>query len=333
MRVKLSTTNRQKLFTSVFLCKTITEVAYDIGVSSRTVRDWKNGKYYIPYSAFDYLIKVTGINESYLSPRKLPEFWHIKKAAQKGARRRMELYGNFGTPEGRRLGGLRSIKINTSNKNFAFKRLKTITKPKKSPLLAEFMGIIIGDGHLSNYQVLVTTNSKTDKEHALFIQKLIWKLFSASSTAKEKPDKNAVNIVVSSKALVNFLNFLGMPIGNKIINRVMIPSWIMKNNKNQKAFLRGLFDTDGCVYIDKHKTPKKIYHHLGWTITSYAGTLRKGIIESLCNLGFSPTNTFPQNSVFMRKQSEIHRYFKIIGTSNPKHFNRYQNFIKRQSNK
>lgn len=328
MRIKLSKTNLQKLFANAFSNKAIQEMARDNKTSLKTIRNWKNGKYHMPDSAFNYLAKVANIDKNLLASEKLSDFWHIKKAAKKGARRKMDLYGNFGTPEGRRLGGLSSVKYHILNKSQTFKILKTITKPKKSPLLAEFIGILIGDGHLSNYQVLVTTNSKTDKEHAVFIQGLISKLFAISSTAKEKSGKNAINIVVYSKALVNFLNTLGMPIGNKITNNVAIPKWIMKNNKNQKAFLRGLFDTDGCVYVDKHKISKKIYHHLGWTITSYADTLRKDIIKTLYNLGFSPTHTFNQNSVFMRKQNEIHRYFKIIGTSNPKHFNRYQNFIK-----
>src|SRR3989344_2546613 len=188
------------------------------------------------------------------------------------------------------------------------------------------MGIIVGDGHLSIYQTGVTTNSKTDKEHALFVQKLIQKLFSVSAVVKKKTDQNAVSIVASSRTLVRFLHAQGMPIGNKLDNNLAAPKWVMKNTAFQKAFLRGLFDTDGCIYLDRHKTKKKTYQHLGWTITSYADTLIQDILQMLRNMGFSPTHQTTQKSVFLRKQNEVHRYFKEIGTSNPKHLNRYQKF-------
>lgn len=224
------------------------------------------------------------------------------------------------------MGGLNSIKTHLKKKNSSFQALKSIKKPGHSLLLAEFMGIIVGDGHLSKYQTGVTTNSKTDKEHALFIQRLIRQLFAVSATVKEKINENAVSVVASSRALVNYLHSLGMPIGNKIESHITIPKWIMKNTAFQKAFARGLFDTDGCIYLDKHKTKKRTYLHMGWTITSYADTLIIDIIKMLRDLGFSPTHKITQKSVFLRKQHEIQRYFQEIGTSNPKHLNRYQKF-------
>lgn len=36
------------------------------------------------------------------------DFWYVTKGARKGALRRLELYGDLGTPEGRRKGGINS---------------------------------------------------------------------------------------------------------------------------------------------------------------------------------------------------------------------------------
>lgn len=326
MRIKLSKLNHKNLFAAVLQKKTIKEISQDNNVAYRTVRDWIKAKYSLPLTAFNYFVKVSRIKMRALAPKKIPDFWHNREAGRKGGFARMRLLGNFGTPDGRRKGGFRSIVSHKKTKNSTFQLLKPIQKPKHSLLLAEFMGIIVGDGHLSKYQTSITTNSKTDKEHALFIKKLIRQLFAVLATVKEKINENAVSVVASSRALVNYLHSLGMPIGNKIESHITIPKWIMKNTAFQKAFTRGLFDTDGCIYLDKHKTKKRTYLHMGWTITSYADTLIIDIIKMLRDLGFSPTHKITQKSVFLRKQREIQRYFQEIGTSNPKHLNRYQKF-------
>ena len=209
-----------------------------------------------------------------------------------------------------------------------FKTLKNIKIPVDSEKLAEFLGIMVGDGHLSNYQAIVTTNSKTDKKHALFVKKLIKDLFNIDASMRVRTLKNTIVVVASSKSLVNFLNRKGMPIGNKIQNNLKKPRWI-NNQKYQKAFLRGLFDTDGCIYLDKHKVNGKIYKHLGWTITSYADRLVSDILAILRNLGFSPTHRATQKSIYLRRQEDIYHYFQKIDTSNPKHYNRYKKFIGR----
>lgn len=237
----------------------------------------------------------------------------------------MELYGNPGTAEGRRRGGLASL-ITHNNSNTDFITLKEVRIPKRSELLAEFLGILIGDGHLSTSQAGVTTNSLTDFQHAHFFRETFNKLFGIKSKLTMRSGDNSVSVVASSRNLVQFLRKQGMPLGNKIKNGLRVPNWILRKTAFQKAFIRGLFDTDGCVYIDRHNAKGKTYFHGGWTITSYADTLRRNVTNILENLGFSPTCRDSQKSVYLRKQKDIQKYFFDIGTNNPKHRNRYQRF-------
>lgn len=326
MRVKISQSGLSKLFTALSeVGKTIQEIADLVGMTNRTVNDWQRGLFSIPFDKFRILTNVAGIDEKKLSPKIIPDFWHVKSAATKGAKARMALYGNFGTTDGRIKGGKASIKIHVSN-GTRFKTLKLIHTPNYSENLAELMGIFLGDGHLSKYQASITTNSKTDYDHALFSGYLIKKLFGISTTIKKKKYENTVNVVASSKNLVNKLHSLGMPIGNKIQNNLTIPSWIYSKQTYQRAFIRGLFDTDGCIYLDNHKINGKLYKYLGWTITSYADKLITDLLSLLRNLGFSPTHSETQKSVYLRKTRDIYRYFIQIGTSNPKHKKRYKKF-------
>lgn len=241
-----------------------------------------------------------------------------------GALARMKKYGDLGTPEGRKKGGINSILKNKILRG-GFKLAKKHKVPKPSALLAEFLGILFGDGHLSKYQILVTTNSETDSEHAIYIKNLINKLFDLTPSLTFKKAEKAVNILVSSVNLVNWLSAKGMPKGNKLDMGLCVPNWISKNKGYGRRFMRGLFDTDGTVYVDKHLIKGKIYQNQGWALTSYSHRLRNDILALLRSFGYSPTLRESQKSVYMRKRIDIERYFKEIGTSNPKHLERYKN--------
>lgn len=241
-----------------------------------------------------------------------------------GALARIKKYGNPGTPEGRSKGGINSV-IKNIKLNNNFKIAKKYKKPKNSGLLSEFMGILFGDGHLANYQVSVTTNSETDIEHAVYTKNLIKKLFNLNSKISYKKNQKAVTVVVSSVNLVRWLSAKGMPKGNKLNEGLRIPKWIEGNKSYERRFIRGIFDTDGCVYIDRHKINGKVYKNQGWAFTTYSDDLRNNIFMTLKKLGFNPTLRKSQKSVYMRKKYDIIRYFKEIGTSNSKHLKRYTN--------
>lgn len=327
MRVKITEKERKKLFSAVIERYGSNKIfSNKIKVHSRTLNDWQRGICTIPLDRFNGFINILGLKKNDFSPHIVPDFWHIKKAGRKGGLITFKKYGSIGTAEGRKRGGLASLATHEKNGTL-FYNIKSIKKAHRSEKLAEFFGILFGDGHLSNYQVSVSTNSQTDKEHALYTKKLIEELFEIRSYLRIKKNENAVEVVASSRNLVKFLNKNGMPIGNKIENDLAAPGWIRNNSLYRKGFIRGLFDTDGCIYLDKHKIKDKIYKHLGLTITSYADNLILDIIDFLKSFGFTPTNRITQKSVFLRRQKEIVRYFREIKTSNPKHYNRYIKFI------
>ena len=327
MRVKISRKEREKLFSTVIeRYGSIKKFSDKTKIHRRTLNDWRRGACTIPLKRYKNFIKILGFKEVDFSPHIIFDYWHIKEASRKGGLITFSKYGNLGTAEGRRKGGLASIATHKKNGTL-FNNIKSIEKPHKSEKLAEFFGILFGDGHLSNYQASISTSSQTDREHALYTQKLIKELFKIEPYLKVKRNENVINVVASSRNLVKYLNENGMPIGNKIENNLTAPKWIKDNSLYRKGFIRGLFDTDGCVYLDIHRIKNKTYKHLGLTITSYADNLVLDIIDFLKSFGFTPTNRTTQKSVYLRRQKEIVRYFKEIKTSNPKHYNRYIKFI------
>lgn len=328
MRIKLTTRERTTLFGAVeVVSKNWHDHAQHLKISPRTLYDWRRDTITIPYHSFQSLCRLGKISEKNFTPKILPDFWNTRKAGKKGSITSMQLYGNPGTKNGRRKGGLASLQTH-KKMGTAFKLLMPVHKPKHSHKLAEFLGIMFGDGHLSQYQLSVTTNSETDRQHAYFVQELIATLFKLPSKVTKKPNQNALEIVASSKNLVTFIHELGMPIGNKLRAGLTIPYWVQSSKIFSRSFIRGLFDTDGCIYRDSHTINGKRYDHMGWTITSYSQSLVHDILSLLKGWNYFPTFKSPQKSVFIRRQAEIHRYFKEIGTSNKKHIGRYNQFSK-----
>jgi len=249
----------------------------------------------------------------------------LRVIGRKGGLARAALYGNFGTPEGRRRGGLHSIQTHTKQKT-GFKVLKSITIPGHSDRLAELLGILVGDGHVGLYQASVVTNSDTDLQHAVFIQTLVEELFKIRVSLSYRRDKRACNLIISSKSVCQFLMSQGIPQGNKITGGVRIPSWIRKKPLYRKAFVRGLFDTDGCVYLDTHHFGQKVYRNLGMAFANQSLPLLSFFRETLELLELHPTQK-TEFRVFLRRKEDIRRYFNLIGSSNKKHLDKVSEYF------
>jgi intein/homing endonuclease len=70
--------------------------------------------------------------------------------------------------------------------------------------------------------------------------------------------------------LLDFLTSKGVVRGNKILQQFDIPEWIKASPEYKKYFVRGLVDTDGCLYIHQHKVGGKLYKNLGLCFSSYS---------------------------------------------------------------
>lgn len=313
-----------------FNCEKIASICE---VSRRSFSDWKNGSYLISLSAFEKLVKISNIDRPPV--RILPDYWHIKKASRKGALARNAIYGNPATPEGRSMGGKTTCEKFSLNpvlaKRRGFKIRKNIHRPGKSCDLAELVGILLGDGGITDYQVKVTQNKEVDNNYSPYIVRLFKRLFGLNSTIRDDKIEKTRNIVVSSVGLVEYLLGIELVNGNKISKQVDIPTWIKINDKFKKACVRGLIDTDGSFYIDKHKIKNKYYFNPGLIFTTYSLPLFSSVKEILISFGYHPTGK--KRNLYLRKEGEIIRYFQEIRSSNPKHIIKFEEFLKKYREK
>ncbi len=112
--------------------------------------------------------------------------------------------------------------------------------------------------------------------------------------------------------LVEFLEKKGFPPGNKIKNKLRIPSWIKINQNYLKVCLRGLYDTDGSVY----KLTNQNSHQICFT------NVNQGLLEDvrvgLISLGIN-CSKMSNKDLYITKKSELRKFLKLIGFSNNRH--------------
>jgi len=198
--------------------------------------------------------------------------------------------------------------------------LKSIKIPKKDENLAEFVGLMLGDGNIySNkkrgvYQIKVTNNSVTDKEYIYnFVKPLIENLFGVNTYINFEKNRKGVNIRAGSMNLIKFLYSIGLKPGNKIKNNLDIPNWIKTKNNLLIPCIRGLFDTDGTVYYQTRQRKNLV---IGFKNSNKL--LLKTVRESLIKLKFHPTKIII-NAIFITRRAEVKQFNEKISFNNPKH--------------
>ena len=199
---------------------------------------------------------------------------------------------------------------------------KPICIPEVSPQLAEFVGIMMGDGGMSRYQATITLHRDDDWDYAKFVSAQVKELFGYTPGIRVSTKQAVVRIVISRINIVRFLYSLGLPIGDKIRNHIDIPRWIRKKDFLLHACVRGLVDTDGSVFVHSYLSKGKRYAYKKLSFTSASEPLRQSVKKTLQGLGLQ-ARLGSNNDVRIDSKNDTHRYFEVIGSSNPKHLRRY----------
>lgn len=255
-RIKFNKKGTQKLFilkVEKILNLKDSGLASKLNVSRRTIYEWRNERITISQVAAEKISKLANLpipkNREIINWR-----LHLQKAGKIGASAKLAMYGNVGGDEKYRKEKWKDwwVKIGQyKEKAEGFQSAIDIKIPKRNESLAEFSGIMLGDGGVSKYHTTVTLSSQ-EKEYILFVSKMINKLFAIVPKIYNIKGAKAVKIVVNRKKLVDFCQDIGLVKGNKIKQQIDIPNWIKENRDFSKACVRGLIDTDGCFYNNSY---------------------------------------------------------------------------------
>jgi len=136
--------------------------------------------------------------------------------------------------------------------------------------ISELIGIILGDGHISfdkikhSYLFSIYLNGIDEEKYLNYVRNFLLKIFKKEPIEKwerDKPsakdDAKGVSLTLYGKEIVKQLLELGLISGNKVKNQVGVPSCVFSSENFIIRCLKGLFDTDGSIFLNKSR--KSIY--------------------------------------------------------------------------
>ena len=297
------------------------ELAKICVISRRTLSYWISEKKKMSYNSVVILSKMSGVTLPIdIKIKRWNE--HLKEISRKGGVAHFVKYGIVSDELIRK----KAWRI-WWNKEGKYKDIKILKRmeikiPSKDIFLAEFIGIIIGDGCMTNNSVRITLDSLTDKEYILYVQALAEKLFGIKPRIYKHKKFRATDIVLQRVNLIDFLKSLGLKTGNKIKQNIDIPSWIKKDKKLSLRCVRGLMDTDGCIFIHSYKVNGKTYNYNKIAFTSKCSLLLESVRKILINLGLHVRMTKDSNDIRIENKNDVAMYMAHIGTSNQKFINK-----------
>lgn len=308
-------------------------IAQSLRISNRTLTDWRREKFSISLRAAGILCRKAGIKLPRCVEIRNP-FWYTSRAGKLGALTRMKIYGNPGTPEGRSKGGKISyakrvalIKAGVVVEKWTTR--KEILKPIPSVLLAEFIGALLGDGMINHYQVQFTAHKEEFLYHE-FLEKITKELFGLPGTHAAHGKDNAITFTISSRALVEYLNTLGIS-SNSTERKINLPGWIFVNKARRLGFLRGIFDTEGSVYNHRYRVNRKLYHYTKVSIANHAQSILHAVEQILSEYFFHPRRSTKNDAIVLENSAEVKHFVTLIEPHNTKHLKRFNQFHREES--
>lgn len=225
----------------------------------------------------------------------------------------------FGGLEGRRRGGQMSQFTRRLNPEY-YRNLGCIIPkqpvvPEYSKELAEFVGLVLGDGGLSYNQLRIALNSEKDLDYSHYVGGLMENLFGQKVGSFVRKDSKCIVLYVSGVSLIRVFCGLGLEVGNKVKLQVAVPEWIKRNELFSLWCMRGLMDTDGGVFLDRYIVNGKEYCYKEVCFTNKSRPLIDFVYKTLIRFGFHP-KTYSDNKVWLYSYKETNRYLLEIGSSN-----------------
>jgi hypothetical protein len=178
---------------------------------------------------------------------------------------------------------------------------------------AYVIGLAIGDGNLSNPNKRATRlRISCDPKYPKLIERIVKaiEVVIPGNKVAIAPQKTCVDISIYSNSLEDMLGWKDNQ-GSKFQQNVSIPEWIKQEHHYMINCLRGLIETDGCVYTDRG------YRMVGFV--TIIPRLAYDVLEIIECLGFKakmykiqPRNKAHQLTYRIRLSNKVEEFLRLV---------------------
>lgn len=197
--------------------------------------------------------------------------------------------------------------------------------------IGELIGAFIGDGFTNKYGRIYVTqftgDAKLDKDYIISILQPIIKNISKNSNPIISQFENTMRMTVYSKEFYDLLTKRFSLTAGKKAYTVTIPGEILES-KDQKIVdycIRGIFDTDGSIFLDRRKAYNKPYVRIGLEMKSKE--LIKQVKKLLTERGINARETKNWDRIQINGIKECKKFVDRIGFSNKRHLDKIKSIL------
>lgn len=222
-----------------------------------------------------------------------------------------------------------------------------LTFPKQiTPKLAYIIGTLIGDGSIytrekkHDYIIKCVGNPKDEKElYSQVLKPYFKEIFNIDINIKLHDSNTTYGDVIHSKKLFEYLTLeIGLHSGKKD-SKLEIPALIKKESELSIDFIRGLFDTDGCICFKKKY--KKVPYYPVISLSSQSKKLILEVNYILKENGFKTVETYDYvskdtrakngytiiNRIELNGNENLTKWMTLIGFESPKHLRKIRKWM------
>jgi DNA-binding transcriptional regulator WhiA len=131
---------------------------------------------------------------------------------------------------------------------------------------------------------------------------------------KKRKEGNCIFIIFEHKKLAQYLNsILKFPFGKK--GEISINKKIVNKRKYLKTTLRGIFDTDGCIYFTKNNSNKRYYPII--EMSTHSNALLNQLKDILMSFGLNVKIIHFNDSVKLHGKENLIKFMQLVGSNHP----------------
>lgn len=172
--------------------------------------------------------------------------------------------------------------------------------------LAELMGVVLGDGHLSKFprteELTIFSNANNPgfiKRYTLLLEKMFKKKAYVAKTALG----NCVRIRIYQKNIQKRLGVPFSPRGKKVIK---VPRWILGNKEYLVRYLRGLYEAEGSYCVHAPTSTYKLF------FSNRNESMMRNVFRLIKKLGFHPHRSQSNHAIQVSRREEVGRAIELL---------------------